>query len=278
MSIPIEQAGQRPHTADHPRLSAGQSLLQSSLDVVLSYSRSQTFLGSQLPSSPSFVDERRRRGYDHDTSEAGEEEEEEDLSDEEDEDDYGRSLTTKSSEDQLGNLSGVQEDDDDDGDDNDSDDHHPSAFGVFEEDVPRSSSANYKKRRRIRRAPHGPTSHHQRHHRAAAANHNRSDESSPLLLRTPPSHQPPGLGASPPDGVPFPRLSRALSAELRRKGAAVDDHGPHHRRHAASPEDEMYGSSTFGQSLFNSINVLVGVGILAERVFSNHDRKSIGWT
>ncbi|GAA99963.1 hypothetical protein E5Q_06666 [Mixia osmundae IAM 14324] len=69
---------------------------------------------------------------------------------------------------------------------------------------------------------------------------------------------PSGLGLparSPPDGVPFPRTNHAVDSAIR-------EHLESKRR--ITPADEHRGSSTFGQSLFNSINVLIGVGILAE--------------
>lgn len=63
-------------------------------------------------------------------------------------------------------------------------------------------------------------------------------------------------GSSPPDAVPFPRKSphlakRRLSEPRKRRKPIVHE-----------------GTSTSGQTLFNAINVLVGIGILAQRKLS----------
>jgi hypothetical protein len=242
MSIPIEQAGQQTH-ADRPT----QSLLQSSLDIVWSYSRSQTFLGSQLPSSPSFVEHYRR-----DEEEGSASDEEDDGEDE----DYNASSKSFEDEDQaqldlIGGPGEVVEGPPD----------RSSQLGLFDgHHLPRNASANFKKRRRSHRAPSD-----------GLTTGSHVDEPSPAYSEASPLLAPPGTrgpyggGSSPPDGVPFPRRSPSLMAQLRRSGTNLKV------SHAAAEEvfieedTVVFGSSTFGQSLFNSINVLVGVGILAER-------------
>ena len=88
-------------------------------------------------------------------------------------------------------------------------------------------------------------------------------------------------GSSPPDGVPFPRKSSFLRKKKdgmealiteRRSGMGTIANGMRQRdrrrssAHAGSrPRMQQVGSSTSGQTLFNAINVLVGVGILAQR-------------
>lgn len=68
-------------------------------------------------------------------------------------------------------------------------------------------------------------------------------------------------GSSPPDTVPFPRKSPGLSLRKRSSGMKV------RRKSSAASRINPQGSSTFGQTLFNAINVLIGIGILALRKF-----------
>ncbi|KAK9899790.1 hypothetical protein P389DRAFT_4127 [Cystobasidium minutum MCA 4210] len=66
-------------------------------------------------------------------------------------------------------------------------------------------------------------------------------------------------GSSPPDTVPFPRRSPGMSLRKRSSGAGTKLR----RKSSAAKRFNPQGSSTFGQTLFNAINVLIGIGILA---------------
>lgn len=70
-------------------------------------------------------------------------------------------------------------------------------------------------------------------------------------------------GSSPPDTVPFPRRSPGISLRKRSSGAKI------RRKSSAASRFNPQGSSTFGQTLFNAINVLIGIGILALREHSS---------
>jgi hypothetical protein len=70
-------------------------------------------------------------------------------------------------------------------------------------------------------------------------------------------------GSSPPDTVPFPRRSPGMSLRKRSSGEAVIR--KRRKSSGASKFLSPQGSSTFGQTLFNAINVLIGIGILALR-------------
>lgn len=67
-------------------------------------------------------------------------------------------------------------------------------------------------------------------------------------------------GSSPPDTVPFPRRSPGMSLRKRSSGGVKT-----RRKSSAANRLHPQGSSTFGQTLFNAINVLIGIGILALR-------------
>lgn len=83
-------------------------------------------------------------------------------------------------------------------------------------------------------------------------------ERTPLLKPVSANLHPPDVdvspyASSPPDNVPFPRRSSNLR-QRRKSSARV-------QREKVAPQ----GLSTSGQTLFNAINVLVGIGILAQR-------------
>lgn len=84
------------------------------------------------------------------------------------------------------------------------------------------------------------------------------------LLATAPDY--PVYGSSPPEEVPFARRNSALKAHMRKSLSSIRGDSALAISEAGSDYgDDTPGMSTFAQSLFNSINVLVGVAILAER-------------
>lgn len=84
------------------------------------------------------------------------------------------------------------------------------------------------------------------------------------LLTTAPDY--PVYGSSPPEEVPFARRNSALKAHMRNSLSSIRGESALAISEAGSEYgDDTPGMSTFAQSLFNSINVLVGVAILAER-------------
>lgn len=70
--------------------------------------------------------------------------------------------------------------------------------------------------------------------------------------------------SSPPESVPFPRRS----PHIKKRRPLAGGNGMQKRRSSHSLGKHV-GSSTSGQTLFNAINVLVGIGILAQRMSLN---------
>ena len=256
-----------------------------------SYSRSQAFFGSNLPSSPSFVQRYRRPGAGDSEDEEGEDEE---------------SLASSSRLNVQGDA-----DTQDDGEGSESDTDLGDGQSMEEDwlEEPRTSGSQLRnsprnrspiKSSRRRRSSAKATSVgkgkllsrlsgnslglsdepvHQRqgslltaptykaqqtHVEGSDAFASGSAIAPPFSERTPllAEKQEGGLaaevdpsfyGSSPPEAVPFPRKSPHLTkrrlSEPRKKRKSY----------------EHEGSSTSGQTLFNAINVLVGVGILAQR-------------
>ena len=233
-----------------------QPMLQSSLDMVWSFSRSTAFIGSQLPSSPSFVAHYQRpaSGF-TDQSDTGSlaptvsegESDEEDESEGES-DDYPLDGVDD-------RLSGA------DWPDVNAQALPPNATAKLLAKAKARGRRRSSRRRRSSPQRMAPFSF------SALQSQQAPSENTPLLapagiqydyssspdvpspfLRAPPPHQHKQSAVE----ASLKDISNTASAE----SALVDDNLSKHG-----------GSSTFAQTLFNSVNVLVGIGILAERAF-----------
>ncbi|GAA6060680.1 hypothetical protein JCM10212_005062 [Sporobolomyces blumeae] len=104
----------------------------------------------------------------------------------------------------------------------------------------------------------------------------RATERTPLMAPQS-APNPSYLGHSPPDSVPFPRRTAAVDAALANHHALNGRKGSHGSRATSRRRgstfsreawkaaiEEHRGESTWGQTLFNTVNVLVGVGLLAD--------------
>ncbi|KAM0750788.1 hypothetical protein T439DRAFT_325846 [Meredithblackwellia eburnea MCA 4105] len=333
--IPIG-SGQRPP----PRPQPGH--FQSSLDLVFSFSRSQAFFGSNLPSSPSFVARYRRPGFPEDEESTAPSDGGFDGSGS-----RGPGTTTTTSDD--GTRGGEESLDegggwsDDDGD-REMDDGIDARAISWDSDVPQreqlprnavanqaqqaQSSSRKSSRSRNRGGGPGPSStfggaggapqpHHgsfppPRRQPSSEGSTSQSDqprfpsqpgpyshspsllnpasaspsatrsgpslnERSPLISRRISTGNDTTHSFSPPDSVPFPRRTPLVNAALiahnnnhHQNGGVENGNGARRRLSVISAEawkeaiEESRGMSTFGQTLFNTVNVLIGVGLLAE--------------
>ncbi|KAK4052660.1 hypothetical protein OIV83_001947 [Microbotryomycetes sp. JL201] len=220
-----------------------QTAWASSLDLVFSFSRSAAFFGDNLPSGPSFVDTQRYRrpGDDGESSIAPSDERDGDTSD-----DHWSA--------------------------DESDDHQHSSWDT-------AASAGMREQL--------PANAVQRSRRALAQRSRPPSHSAPSSLgsnsanMSPPANESlhrPYLAAQADERTPLVR-PRELppsprSKPLSNKSAQYRARSPHsssvRRLSIISSEawqaaiEENRGMSTWGQTLFNTVNVLIGVGLLAE--------------
>jgi vesicular inhibitory amino acid transporter len=228
-------------------------LYQTSLDIVWSFTRANAFYGSQLPSSPSFVNHynppRPRR-----PSKLAPKGSQPELGG-----DRQPRLSTDtealSTSDRRFSESGASEDLSH-GSEEDLSDEDEWTPGGTNEPLPKNA---VKARRDSRRRPstsQQPDSPRPEPYDPTAATEQTPLPTSRLLA---PDDRPTSYGSLFADGdVPFARRAKSFS-DLQNSDSGSEGY---------DGEDGMgppVGRSTFAQSLFNSINVLVGVGILAER-------------
>lgn len=233
---------------------------QSSLDLVFSFSRSQAFFGSNLPSSPSFVARYRRPGFPDDEESsitAASDRDAEGRTTSEDRDEHDGSIATSDeewSEDELDERA-IQSWDQD--------------APPVREQLPRNAVASKKGRRSARqgRSSDASPSPSERGSLSVPSSYTSvtqvANERSPLLARDTTKAQTPHF--SPPDSVPFPRRTSLVSAALLSHAKANRPTAPltfaQRRLSIISSEaweeavDEKRGRSTYGQTLFNTCDL-----------------------
>ncbi|CAO1627865.1 unnamed protein product [Parajaminaea phylloscopi] len=224
---------------------------QSSLDLVWSYSRSQAYYGHNLHTSPSFATDARWQG-----PQGGEEEDEDGYSDASDAEQTG------------------YDDENESFDHSDANSFTAAEAGNWEEDTTVQGGAN-------RWFSHlMPTS---RRVSAAAKRDNRlasygagrpvTDGRDPEIRRrrssglfgsTPDPHDPRGAdGRDQQDLTHTDESTPLLQSGPRRNSAVSSRRSSMRMRKTAGHTSALSGTSTFGQTLFNCVNALVGVGILS---------------
>lgn len=280
---------------------AGKGMIASSLDLVFSYSRSQAFFGDNLPSSPSFVARYRRPDYKEGDEEEGyssfmgTESDEEEYSDEEADEDTTDDLGEHIS---LADSQSPERPEDEPEAQAPAEVLPPNATGKFANKRPgrRRPSAKASGRPSAGR-PSGPgpptsSSADEQAPRSASdgasdaydADDNSADEQSKLLPTSDEAQG--GYGTvRRPSGANLPRPSKKLLQDLHAQATPEGATSPDttsrtppfanssqisarliEHRYGSSPNFDAFstGTSTFGQTLFNSFNVLCGVGILSE--------------
>ncbi|GAA5897381.1 hypothetical protein JCM5296_004148 [Sporobolomyces johnsonii] len=292
--IPISSSQRQPAPAP------SNTAFRSSLDLVFSYTRSAAFFGENLPSGPSFVDSDRYRrpGFpqDEENSFTGAEGEGDDSTVGRGESDWGR--TTDADTEGITTSEGEGDGEGWSGDDLAGGDDTLLVGGRWDrEQLPRNAVVRPP-------PPPIPRQMHVRHESSADSIGVPSPQAVRSFFRdrSPPPHPPPGSSPtsapfrsgwtgspstertplltpsySPPDSVPFPRrtaeVTAALASHAKRTSpvnAAEEGRTTQRRPSTFSREawkaaiEEHRGESTYGQTLFNCVNVLVGVGLLAD--------------